>query len=107
MTWVIDSDFRGIDGVMLPYDQRRYACPHCRHDGSGCDTGATVAAEFLLQPHDLYPMTLTAFDYWVKMLRAQFPDHPHLARLGRRLCRVCLKKSSAMREAHALAKPGR
>jgi hypothetical protein len=104
-TWVIDSDFRGIDGVMLPYDKRRYACPHCRHDGSGWILERQSPPEFLLQPHDLYPMTRTAFDYWVRILRARFPDHPHLARLGTTFVPRLPEEVEAMREAHALANP--
>jgi hypothetical protein len=39
--------------------------------------------EFLLQPHDMYPMTHADFNHWVAILRADFPDHPCLAELGR------------------------
>lgn len=47
-SWVIDSDYRGMDGVMLPYDERLYACAHCRHDGPGWTLGQQSPPEFLL-----------------------------------------------------------
>jgi hypothetical protein len=84
-TWVIDSDFRGIGGVdpEVPYEERRYECRDCRHDRVGWRLGRQSPPEFLLQPHDLYPMTQAAFDYWVQILRTHFPEHPLLARLGK------------------------
>jgi hypothetical protein len=30
----------------------------------------------------MYPMTQAAFDHWVAILKANFPDHPRLADLG-------------------------
>ena len=43
---------------------------------------AAVAPAFLLQPHDLHPMSQVEFDKWVAILRANFPDHRRLAGLG-------------------------
>jgi hypothetical protein len=80
--WVIDSDYRGTDAVMLAYNHRRYVCAHCRHDGPGWTVGLQSPPEFLLQPHNLYPMSQEAFDYWVGILRDHFPTHPALSRLG-------------------------
>ena len=33
VSWVVDSDYRGTDGVMIPYDERPYACAGCGRDG--------------------------------------------------------------------------
>ena len=82
VSWVIDSDYRGTDGVMLPYGERSYICARCRHNGPGWKVLQQSPPEFLLQPHDLYPMTREAFDYWVDILATHFPDHPALNRLG-------------------------
>jgi len=37
--------------------------------------------QFFLQPHDLYPMSIGDFDYWVDVLKRNFPDHPILENL--------------------------
>jgi hypothetical protein len=83
IVWVIDSDFRGIGPDTPPYDQRQYPCSHCRYRGPGWKVGQQSPPEFLLQPHNLYPMTQEAFDYWVRILRTHFPTHPALTRLGK------------------------
>jgi hypothetical protein len=105
ISWVIDSDYPGIDGVMLPYDQRRYACADCGHEGPNWKVGEQSPPEFLLQPHDLYPMTQEAFDYWVGILHQHFPKHPVLGRLGKEFVPRLPEEVAAMRAAHARAHP--
>lgn len=105
VSWVIDSDYRGMDGVMLPYNERRYACARCRHDGPGWTLGQQAPPEFLLQPHDLYPMTQAAFDHWVGILRTHFPAHPALSRLGTTFLPRLPEEAKLMDEAHARAHP--
>jgi hypothetical protein len=61
--------------------------------------------EFLLQPHQLYPMTQAAFDYWTTVLQTHFPTHPLVDEVGRRF-RPCLpEEARAERQAHARAYP--
>jgi hypothetical protein len=79
--WIIDSDCRGM-GADIPYVRRAYRCTRCGRDGSGCQVLQQAPAEFLLQPHQMYPMTRADFDHWVAILRDHFPSHPLLARLG-------------------------
>ena len=83
---IIDSDYRGadlFDGVELPYAERPYDCPHCGNALTGWTIGQQSFEIFLLQPHNLYPMTHEEFDHWVAILRTHFPDDPRLARLGK------------------------
>ncbi len=82
-SWIIDSDYRGTDGVRLPYEQRVYSCRRCSNTGPGWTLMQQSPPEFLLQPHDTYPMSRADFDHWVAILSANFPDHPCLADLGR------------------------
>lgn len=82
-SWMLDSDFRGMDGVMLPYAQRVYSCRCCSNTGPGWRLMQQSPPEFLPQPHDMYPMTHAEFDHWVAILKASFPEHPRLADLGR------------------------
>jgi len=105
VSWVLESDYRGMDGEWVPYIDRRYACVHCRHDGPGCTVGRQSPPECLLQPHDLYPMTQAAFDYWVDILRTQFPTHPALARLGTTFRPRLPEEVEAMRPAHERTHP--
>jgi len=90
---------------MLPYHERRYACDCCRHDGEGWTLGQQSPPEFLLQPHNLYPMTQLAFDYWVGVLRTHFPAHPMLGELGTTFLPRLPEEAEAIREAHACAHP--
>jgi hypothetical protein len=94
-----------MDGVMLPYGERRYACAGCGHDGPGWKVEQQSPPEFLLQPHDLYPMTRAAFDYWVEILRTHFPAHPALNGLGTTFLPRLPEEVQAMRDAHARAHP--
>jgi hypothetical protein len=105
VSWVIDSDYRGMDGVMLPYRERHYACAHCRHDGPGWEVEQQSPPEFLLQPHDLYPMTQAAFNHWVEILRTHCPTHPALNRLGTTFLPRLPEEVEAMRDVHARAHP--
>ena len=105
ISWVIDHDYRGMDGVMLPYDERRYACARCGYDGSGWTLGQQSPAWFLLQPHDLFPMTQSDFDYWVGILKTHFPAHPKLSGLGTTFLPRLPEQADAMKEAHARAHP--
>jgi len=82
--WIIDSDYHRMNGVFVPYEGRMYGCPGCHRTGAGWSLKNQSPPAFLLQPHDLYPMTRDDFDYWVEILRGYFPDHPRLCELGRR-----------------------
>jgi hypothetical protein len=73
-TWVMDSDYRGIGGDMIPYSARPYECRACGHNGCGWTLLQQAPADFLLQPHSLYPMTQVEFDHWVSILKEHFPD---------------------------------
>jgi hypothetical protein len=101
-SWVIDSDDRGMDDAELPYCDRQYVCGGCHHDGPGWTVGQQSPPEFLLQPHDLYPMTQAAFDHWVGILRLHFPSHPVLTALGTTFRPRLPEEVEVMREAHAL-----
>jgi hypothetical protein len=105
VSWVLDSEYRGMEGEWVPYTERRYACVHCRHHGPGWTVGQQSPPAFLLQPHDLYPMTQAAFDYWVDILRTHFPTHPVLARLGTTFRPRLPEEVEAMRHAHERAHP--
>jgi hypothetical protein len=74
--WEIDHDYRGMCGEEEPYESRVYGCPHCLARLPGFEVLRQSPPEFLLQPHDLYPMTRKEFNYWLEILKAEFPDHP-------------------------------
>jgi hypothetical protein len=82
-----------MDGVMLAYDAREYACTSCRHQGPGWTVLQQSPPAFLLQPHNLYPMTQSEFDYWVDILKTHFPSHPVLSGVGTKF-RPCLPPRS-------------
>lgn len=85
-TWIIDSDYRGarvMGGIELAYPERSYSCAGCGRSGPGWAVRQQSPPAFLLQPSNLYPMTRAEFNRWVAILRANFPDHPRLAELGR------------------------
>lgn len=82
-SWILDSDYRDTDGVMLPYEQRVYPCRHCGNTGADWTLMQQAPPEFLLQPHPLYPMTQADFDHWVAILKANVPDHPRLSDVGK------------------------
>ncbi len=84
--WIIDSDYRGANlagGIELGYSERHYSCADCGIEGTGWSVGQQSPPEFLLQPHNMYPMTQSDFDHWVTILRANFPNDWRLAELGR------------------------
>ena len=82
VTWVIDSDDRGMEEDELPFGKRPYRCSRCPYSAHGWAVLRQSPPEFLLQPHRGGPMTQAAFDYWVGILREHFPDYPALAELG-------------------------
>jgi hypothetical protein len=82
VSWVIDSDFRGIHGVAFPFHEREYSCRGCGRKGPGWKLLRQSPPAFLLQPHQMYPMTRRDFDYWVAILAEHFPDNPRLRDLG-------------------------
>ena len=105
VTWVIESDYPGMDGEWTPYIERSYACGQCRRDGPGWTLLQQSPATFLLQPDTFCPMTQADFDYWVTVLRTHFPKHSRLKEVGRRF-RPCLpEQAEAQRQAHARAFP--
>jgi hypothetical protein len=104
-TWEIDSDYRGIDGKWLPYDERVYPCSSCRYEGQNWKLLRQSPPEFLLQPHPLYPMGQAAFDYWVDILREHFPEHPAIRGLGGTFRPFLPEEAEAERAAHARAHP--
>src|ERR1041384_186737 len=81
--WTIDSDYRGMDGIYVAYDDRQYTCPRCQYVGSSFGLLDQSPPEFLLQPHQMYPMTQRDFDYWLAILQAEFPNELELRGLGR------------------------
>lgn len=83
--WEIDCDFRGegmADGGELSYAERTYRCPVCEIDRTGFGVLQKSPAEFFLQPHRMYPMSVRQFDQWVGVLREHFPDDFRLKDVG-------------------------
>jgi hypothetical protein len=80
----MDCDYPGIGGgAYIDYKKRAYDCPDCDYSGVGYKVRQKSPPEFLLQPHQMSPMSQRAFDYWAGILRANFPDHPRVAQLGK------------------------
>ena len=67
----------------LSYAERTYCCPSCRYSGPGYSVLTKSPPAFFLQPHPLYPMIREDFDYWVEVVRKNFPDHPMLEDLNK------------------------
>ena len=80
--WEIDHDYRGMFGQKVRYSQRTYYCPHCQSTRSGYFVLQKSPPTFFLQPHPVHPMNRTEFEYWVAVLRRNFPDHPNLSNLN-------------------------
>ena len=80
--WEMDHDHRGISGPQVEYSDRHYTCPQCGHDESGYTVKQASPPEFFLQPHNMYPMNLQSFKYWLSILRAQFPEDDRLRTVG-------------------------
>ncbi len=79
--WEIDHDYRGMFGQKVRYSQRTYNCPHCQCEGSGYLVLQKSPRMFFLQPHSVYPMSRTDFEYWTEVFRQNFPGHPYLSDL--------------------------
>ena len=75
--WILDSDYRGMGGVFVAYEERDYPCPACGYSGHSFSVLQQSPPEFLLQPHPIYPMSRRDFDHWMQVLKENFPDHPH------------------------------
>jgi hypothetical protein len=84
--WRIDSDSYGdLSGCPdTGYADREYPCPGCGVRAKGWSVRQASPPEFLLQPHQMYPMTRRAFAYWAGILRTEFPDHPLVPEIGGR-----------------------
>ena len=83
--WEIDHDFRGAELVgkrELSYEERTYACPLCSASGTGYQVIQKSPPAFFLQPHDLYPMSVSEFAHWLSIYRTQFPRHKRLGAVG-------------------------
>jgi hypothetical protein len=83
--WEIDSDYRGAELLgkkELSYSEREYSCPACKGRYKGWRILQKSPPAFLLKPHSPYPWKWREFNYWAKVLREHFPDHPLAARLG-------------------------
>jgi hypothetical protein len=99
-TWIIDSTYRGRDGAFRSYAERINDCPSCGRRGAGWTLKQQSPPAFLSQPHELYPMTQEAFDYWVAILTTHFPDQPQLAGLGETFRPYTPEEFAAAKEAH-------
>jgi hypothetical protein len=73
-----------MGGEEESYESRVYTCPQCHAHLSGFEVLRQSPPEFLLQPHDLYPMTRKEFNYWLAILKKEFPDHPYLSKPSRK-----------------------
>jgi hypothetical protein len=71
-----------VGGVERDYPDGVYSCPGCGADGSGWVVQDKSPSEFLLQSHDLYPMSLRDFKKWLGVLTTHFSQHRALERLG-------------------------
>jgi hypothetical protein len=106
--WILDNDYHGADlvgGVERGYPERSYACDGCGWSGAGWSVRQQAPPAFLLQPHELYPMTRAEFDRWVAILRANFPDHRSLAELGKSFFPCTPEDAAAARAARERARP--
>jgi len=63
------------------------------------------APDFLLQPHQLYPMTQEEFDHWLGILRTHFPRHRLLASAGTTFRPFLPEEFAAKRAEHEAAHP--
>jgi hypothetical protein len=75
----MDSDFKGMNGgAFVDYSDRKYKCPKCDYQAAGYNVLQKSPPEFLLQPHRLYPMSKKQFNYWLRILKENFPDDHRL-----------------------------
>src|SRR5690242_4864940 len=79
--WVIDHDFRFMGEPEPGYPDRLYACTRCHHEGGGYEVLQKSPPEFFLQPHPLYKMSNSDFEYWARIFVENFPDNPMRNRL--------------------------
>jgi hypothetical protein len=105
LTWIIDADYRSRGEPDVPREQRNYPCPACQHVGLGWALKQQSPPEFLLQPHELYPMTQEAFDYWFAILRHHFPKHRLLLEGGTTFRPFLPEQFAARRAEHEAAHP--
>jgi hypothetical protein len=106
--WIIDNDSRGAflaGGVDRGYPERVYRCGGCGREGTGWTVVRQGPAEFLLQPHTVYPMTRADFDRWVKILREHFPNNARLKELGTRFYPFTPEDAAAARATHEREHP--
>lgn len=85
--WIFDCDSRGAvlaGGTELLYSQREYECHSCGFRGAGFQVRRQSPPEFVLQPHQMYPMSVEAFALWVRVVKRHVPDSPLLKELGGR-----------------------
>src|SRR5215218_8287105 len=105
LTWIIDADYRGRGGPDLSRQQRTYPCPACQQAGPGWTLKQQSPPEFLLQPHELYPMTQEEFDHWLGILRTHFPRHRLLADAGTTFRPFLPEEFAVRRGEHEAAHP--
>lgn len=105
LTWLIASDCPGSHAGDFRHEQRPYPCSTCSHVGPGWMVRQQSPPEFLLQPHDLYPMTQEAFDYWVDILKTHFPTHHRLADVGTTFVPRLPEEAAALKAARDAAYP--
>jgi hypothetical protein len=103
LIWVMDADFMGRVGIAR--DQRAYTCSKCGRIGPGWIARRQSPPEFVLQPHDLYPMAQEDFDTWVEVLRTHFPTHFLVPRVGTTFVPCLPEEAAAKRAAHDALHP--
>lgn len=81
--WIIDHLFQGSIGQQsqeTDFSAQPRTCPHCKAQRTGFKVVRTSSESFLISSRP--SMTRKEFDYWVKILRTHFPDHPRLKERG-------------------------
>ena len=76
-----EADFSGWERFQ-PYEERRYRCTACGVTRTGYEVIEESPPEFVLQPHQLYPMNEADFERWLAVVRSHFPDYPLLQEVG-------------------------
>jgi len=82
-SWFIHSDRGGGWGTRLPFELPEYRCGKCGKSGIGWTIIQQSPPQFFLQPHSMYRMSQIEFDHWAAILKANFPEHPLTAELGK------------------------
>jgi len=88
-SWTIDSDYRGMDGIMLPYEQRVYSCRHCPR----LDAHAAVAARVPAPAARHVPDDSRRFRPLGSDPEGQFPGSSPSGRSRKKLRPSCSKRS--------------